>query len=88
MSILSRRFFLFGTAAVAVALSVPKIIQPVWVNVVDFGADPTGLRDSTEAFRKAIDAVSPDGGTVYVPSETYKAALFGPLDGRVSVVGG
>ncbi len=89
MTILSRRFFLFGTAAVAAALSVPKIIRPVWVNVLDFGADPTGSRDSTDAFRRAMDAAeNTEARTVYAPPGIYKASLFGPLDGRIPVVGG
>jgi hypothetical protein len=37
-------------------------------NVLDFGADPTGVADSTAAFNAAIVASQ----TVYVPSGTYK----------------
>lgn len=41
------------------------------VNVVDFGAVSDGITDSTEAFRRAIEALGPDGGRVYVPAGTY-----------------
>jgi hypothetical protein len=42
-------------------------------NVVTYGADPTGARDSTEAIRNAITAAENAGGhqTVYFPSGTY-----------------
>ncbi|MFK3711405.1 glycosyl hydrolase family 28-related protein [Leclercia adecarboxylata] len=38
------------------------------VSVLDFGADPTGKKDSTSAFQAAIDAVyARGGGEVYIP---------------------
>jgi hypothetical protein len=42
------------------------------VDVVDFGADPSGSNDSTSAFDAAIAAVSGSGGTVRVPAGTYR----------------
>jgi hypothetical protein len=44
-------------------------------NVLDFGADPTGVASSVSAF----NAAAANGGTVYVPSGTYK------LDGKVTL---
>ena len=42
------------------------------VCVTDFGADPTGVADSTAAIQAAINAVhTADGGTVYLPTGTY-----------------
>lgn len=42
-------------------------------NVVDFGADPTGVASSTSAINNAISAVSGlYGGTVYFPNGRYK----------------
>ncbi len=35
-----------------------------WANAVDFGADPTGIRDSSEAIQRAIDS---GASTVFVP---------------------
>lgn len=41
-------------------------------NALDFGADPTGLNDSTEAIQKALDQAGADGGgVVYLPAGTY-----------------
>lgn len=47
------------------------------LNVLDFGADPTGVADSLAAFSAAI-AAAPTGGTVHVPDGTYQ--LSGPLN--------
>lgn len=41
------------------------------INVLDFGADPTGATDSTTALQAALDAVHSAGGVVEVPSGTY-----------------
>jgi hypothetical protein len=38
-----------------------------------YEADPSGMKDSTQAFRKAIDDVSRmGGGLIYVPAGAYK----------------
>jgi hypothetical protein len=48
------------------------------MNVVDFGADPAGHRDSTRSIQAAIDAIDlHTGGTVYFPNGTY--LVNGPL---------
>lgn len=39
-----------------------------FVSVLDFGADPTGASDSTEAFKNAIDYCSRNRKTLYVPA--------------------
>jgi hypothetical protein len=41
------------------------------VSVLDFGADPTGVSDSSTAFQNAINALSSNGGTILVPTGTY-----------------
>lgn len=51
-----------------------SMIQGAAYNVLDFGADPTGVASSVAAFNAAVA----NGGTVYVPSGTYK------LDGKVT----
>ncbi len=43
------------------------MIQDAPINVVDYGADPTGVSDSTTAIQAAFDA----GYNIYVPSGTY-----------------
>lgn len=42
-----------------------------WCDVLAYGADPTGVADSTTAFTNAIAAI-PLGGVVWVPTGTYK----------------
>ncbi len=49
----------------------PSEISPSDVNVLDYGADPGGRRDSSNAFFKAMSTVS-DGGTIRVPPGTYQ----------------
>lgn len=51
------------------------MIQGASSNVLDFGADPSGVSSSVSAFNAAVA----NGGTVYVPSGTYK------LNGKVTL---
>lgn len=44
-----------------------SMIQGAQVNVLDFGADPTGAEDSTAAIQAALDT----GNTVWIPEGTY-----------------
>jgi hypothetical protein len=47
--------------------------QPVHsVSVTDFGADPSGVRDSADAFDRAIQAAKTAGNTVYIPAGTFQ----------------
>ena len=48
-----------------------SMINGAQLNVLDYGADPTGATDSTSAIQAAIDAVSAQGGTVYIPAGLY-----------------
>jgi hypothetical protein len=52
-----------------------SMIQGAAYNVLDFGADSTGVASSVAAFNAAVA----NGGTVYVPSGIYK------LDGKVTL---
>lgn len=50
-------------------------------NVLEFGADPTGDNDSTEAIQAALDQAGADGGgVVYVPEGTYSVRPSGSRD--------
>ena len=53
-----------------------SMISGACANILDFGADPTGVADSTAAIQAAIDSVvsggGTDGGLVYFPAGTYK----------------
>lgn len=48
------------------------------VSVTDFGADKTGVADSTAAFLAALSAITASEGTVTVPQGTY--VISGSLD--------
>lgn len=43
----------------------------------DFGADPTGVADSTTAIQSAWDMAKVKGGRVFVPEGTYRLSLRG-----------
>jgi hypothetical protein len=47
-----------------------SMIEGAVANVLDFGADPTGVASSSAAFQAAIDSLT-NGGGVYVPQGTY-----------------
>ena len=59
------------------------------VNVLDFGADPTGVTDSTVAIQAAIDSVS-DDNVVVIPPGTYELSdtlTLGVLNKGARIVG-
>lgn len=49
-----------------------SMIEGAVVNVLDYGADPTGTDDSTSQIGAAIAAGIASGTTVHIPSGTYK----------------
>jgi hypothetical protein len=54
------------------AVAVPNVGGPVF-DVLTYGADPTGARDSTVAIQGAIDAAEQAGnGVVHLPAGTYR----------------
>lgn len=68
------------------------------INVLDYGADPTGASDSTTAIQNAINAATnsgvagSSGGTVFFPPGTYKVnGTLSPYSGtantRISLIG-
>lgn len=63
--------------------------SPMAVNVLDFGADPTGARDSRDAIQNAIDSVEKlGGGSVEIPGGIYRITYpFIDLKHRVEVFG-
>lgn len=62
----------------AAALSAPEDGS---VNVMDFGADPAGVNDSSAAFRAAVTALPARGGVVMVPAGVYVAQNIPIRDG-------
>jgi pectate lyase-like protein len=58
-----------------------------WVNVTNFGADPTGSIDSTTAINNAIASLPGTGGVVYLPTGTYKISGALNYGGGVTLMG-
>ncbi|MDQ1582657.1 MAG: hypothetical protein QOF36_711, partial [Microbacteriaceae bacterium] len=52
-------------------VAAPNVVKKA-ANVLEFGADPSGKRDSANAFDKAIAYAKEKGLTVYVPQGTYQ----------------
>lgn len=70
----------------AVATTVQAKLREI-VSVKDFGADPSGVADSTAAIQAAIDArQTAGGGTVYLPAGTYKVTQI-DLKPTVNILG-
>ncbi len=54
------------------ALATRRAIQsPAEVSILQYGADPTGIMDSSPAFLAAAAALPLSGGTIYVPPGHY-----------------
>ena len=55
------------------ARPIPTLAGPVFDVVADYGADPSGLSDSTAAIQAAIDAAAAaGGGVVLLPAGTFR----------------
>tara|TARA_R110000787_G_scaffold3657_1_gene14211 strand:- start:16 stop:1578 length:1563 start_codon:yes stop_codon:yes gene_type:complete len=52
-----------------------SLITGASINVLDFGADPTGVNDSTAAFTSAKTAALATNKTIYIPAGTYKGSI-------------
>lgn len=69
-------------------LAVPSADVLDWINVIGYGADPTGTVDSTSAIQAALNAVPANGGTVYFPDGIYLiSATLNPTVTGTSLVG-
>ena len=49
-----------------------SMVQGAFYNVLDYGADPTGVADSTTQIQAAVDAAVITGGTVFLPKGYYR----------------
>jgi len=52
-----------------------SLITGASINVLDFGADPTGVADSTAAFTAAKTKALATNKTIYIPAGTYKGSI-------------
>ena len=59
------------------------MIEGAVVNVLDYGADPTGTNDSTAAIQAALDL----GVTIYMPEGTYKTTSTLVLQKGSKIIG-
>lgn len=74
-----------GTGTGAVSRTVKSKIEEIERSVIDFGADPTGVADSTTAFTNAIAAsrvIRIPAGTYRVSSITVNRSVWLKGDGR------
>lgn len=66
-------------------MSFIALIPPIYYNVLQYGADASGVNDSTTAIAAAITAAAnAAGGTVFIPSGTFKVST--PLNLNTSGV--
>ena len=77
-------FLQSGTGAVATTVQT-KLRETV--SVLDFGADPTGVADSTVAIQAALDSLPANGGEVYAPTGQYRVTAGLVASKRVRFVG-
>jgi len=59
----------------------------IWENALHYGADPTGVSNSSTAIQAAIDALPVNGGGVYIPKGKYKITSTINMDNYVSLRG-
>lgn len=57
------------------------------LNVVDYGADPTGVKDSTAAIQAAINDLPVTGGVVALPQGTYLTSSAITIGNGTSAIG-
>lgn len=74
-----------GTGEAAVARTLANRFSDV-VNVLDFGADPTGTISSQIAIQNAISAAS-NGGTVFFPEGTYICTSTLSVENKTTIYG-
>ena len=63
-----------------------SMIQGATANVLDFGADPTGVASSASAFNAAVTSLT-NGGIVYIPAGTFLIDAAIVLNSNITVQG-
>lgn len=64
-----------------------SMIEGASVNVLDYGADATGVADSSTAIQAALDSISATGGSVYIPEGTYLIATALTPSSNTTIIG-
>lgn len=64
-----------------------SMIDGATINVLDYGADSTGVADSTVAIQAAIDSAKAGVSTVYFPAGTYKTTASLVVNRSLNLVG-
>lgn len=64
-----------------------SMIQGEVLNVLDYGADPTGVADSASAIQTAIDAAQTLKKSVYLPSGAYKVNTKLTISAPIGFIG-
>lgn len=72
---------------ITTALTQVTELLPSWYNVLFYGADPTGVSDSTTAIGNAITAAQATSGTVYIPSGTYAISSGWVVPSNIVIIG-
>jgi len=60
-----------GTTSISIVVVSFGLGDTAALNIVDYGADPTGATDSTSAIQDTIDAGESGGRSVFIPAGTY-----------------
>jgi len=58
-----------------------------WINVLDYGADPTGVVSSTTAFINAQSAITGNAGVIYIPEGDYLFSSEFNVTKRITFIG-
>lgn len=63
-----------------------SMVSDASLNIVDFGADATGVANSSAAFQAAVDQLT-SGGQIYIPDGTFLLSTAVTLDDNITIIG-
>src|SRR3989338_9152242 len=66
---------------------LPSMNNSVELNTTYVGADPTGTTDSYASIQEALNSLTPTGGTLCLPSGTFKVSQSLVIPAGVSLIG-
>lgn len=67
-----------------------RVVSDSGISILDFGADPSGVTDSSHALLAACASLGPSGGTIHIPQGPYKFLIASntPIPSNVTLKGG